>query len=107
MHNGTTARLLANLLAPSHRRPFASATGAIAFSEGFMATQAPEPSFVEHQLDPMAAQRHIAFDPGTHIVLLHAGDPTMGTRSSLIGSSHFDSKRSIGLHLLLEDTQSL
>ncbi len=54
MHNGTAAGLLANLLAQAHRRAFVAATGAIAFSEGFVAAQTPEAAFVEHQFDPMA-----------------------------------------------------
>src|SRR5947208_5430277 len=106
MHNGTATRLLTNLLAQSHCRPLPSATHAIAFSEGFVAAQAPEPPFVEHQLDPMSSQWHITFDPGAHIVLFDAHCPTMRTQSSLIGSNHFDPDPSIGLHLLLEDAQS-
>src|SRR5260221_11800019 len=90
MHERTTTSRLPNLLTQSDRRPLASATRAIAFGEGSMAAQAPEASFVEHQLDPMSSQRHIAFDPGAHIMLFDAHPPTMGARSSLIGSNHFD-----------------
>src|SRR5690349_3789154 len=106
MHDGTTTGKLADLLTQPHGGALASATGAIAFGEGFVAVQAPKAPFVEHQLDPMASQRHIAFAPGTSIVLFHAGDPTMRTTRSLRDSHHFDANRSIGLHLLLEDAQS-
>src|SRR5260370_12178568 len=106
MHERTTTRRLPNLLTQSDRRPLASATRAIAFGEGFVAAQAPEASFVEHQLDPMSSQRHIAFDPRAHIVLFDAHRPTIPTLLSLIGSNHFDLDPSIGLHLLCEDAQS-
>jgi len=106
MHNGTTASLLPNLLAQSHRRAFASATGTIAFGEGFVAAQAPKPSFVQDQFDAMSPQWHIAFDPLAYIMLFDADAATMGTTRSLIGSDHFDSDPSIGLHLLFEDAQS-
>ena len=106
MHEGTRACLLANLLAQSQRRPLASATCAIAFSEGFVATDAPESAFVEHQLDAMSPQRHIAFDAGAHVMLFDADRPTMRTCGSLRGSHHFNANPSIWLHLLLEDAQS-
>ena len=107
MHEGTAAGQLPNLLAQADRRALASATGAIAFGEGFVATQAPEASFVEHQLDPMVSQRHIAFDPFAHIMLFDTHAAAMRTTRSLIGSHHFDPDPSISLHLLLEDAQSL
>jgi hypothetical protein len=106
MHDGTAASLLTNLLAQSDRRPLASATRLIAFGKGFVAAHAPEPSFVQHQLDPMSPQRHIAFDPFAHIVLFDAHRTTMRTRGSLIGCDHFNPNPSVGLHLLLEDAQA-
>jgi hypothetical protein len=69
--------------------------------------QAPEAPFVEHELDAMAPQWDIAFDPGAHIMLFDAHRPTMGTGSSLIGSHHFHANPSVGLYLLSEDAQSV
>jgi hypothetical protein len=103
MHDGTATSLLANLLAQSDCRPLASATRAIAFSKGFVASDTPEPSFVQHQLDPMSPQRHIAFDPLAYIMLFDADRTTMRALSSLSGSNHFDANPSIWLHLLFED----
>jgi hypothetical protein len=105
MHERTAAGLLPNLLTQAHGRPLASATGAIAFGEGFVAVDAPEASFVQHQFDLMSPQGHIAFAPWAHIMLFDAHRPTMRTRSTLIRSYHFDSDLSVGLHLLLEDAQ--
>jgi hypothetical protein len=106
MHDGTAASLLTNLLAQSDRRPLASATRLIAFGKGFVASDAPEPSFVQHQLDPLSPPWHIAFDPLAHIMLFDAHRTTMRALSSLRGSHHFDPHPSICLHLLLEDTQA-
>jgi hypothetical protein len=106
MHDGTAASLLANLLAQSDRRPLASATRLIAFGKGLVAAHAPEPSFVQHQLDPMSPQRHITFDPLAHIMVFDADCTTMRALSSLRSPHHFDPNPSIWLHLLLEDTQA-
>jgi hypothetical protein len=106
MRDGTGAGLLADLLAQSYRRALASATGAITFGAGFVAADAPEPSFVEHHFNAMPPQRHIAFASLAHIVLLDADHPTMGTGCPLIGSNHLNTDLSIGLHLLLEHPSS-
>jgi len=72
LHDGMRARLLADLLLQPQRRPSTSATGGIAFGEGFVAVQAPEAPFVEHEFNAMASQRHISFDPEAHIMLFDA-----------------------------------
>lgn len=107
MRDGAGTRLLADLVAQSHGGSPPSATRTIAFGEGFAAAQAPEAPFVQHQLDHMPAQRHIAFAAWTHVMLFDAHRCTMRALLSLLRGDHLDPQLAIHLPLLLENTQAI
>jgi len=94
--------LLADLLAQAQRRPLASATRTIAFGERFAASQAPEPSFLQHHLHHMPAQRHIAFATWTDIMLFDTHRSTMRTLLPFLRGDYLDPQLPIRLHFLPE-----
>ncbi len=105
MGDGTTDGLLPNRFAQAHSGPFASAADTIAFREGFVAPEAPEAPFMQHQLDWMATQGYIAFATLAHIMLLDTDALTMGATRSVSGCDHFHPNAAIGLHDLVENAQ--
>src|SRR6266568_4929103 len=107
MRDGASPRLLADLFAQAHRCSLASATCTVAFGERFAASHAPEAPFVQHQLDHMPAQRHIAFAARTHIMLFDAHRSTMRALLPFLRGDHLDPELPIRLHLLPADTQTL
>jgi hypothetical protein len=107
MGDGTATGLLNDLLAQSYGGAFASPTSGITFGERFVAVQTPEAPFIEHQLDQMAAQGHIAFATGTHIMLFDTHRPTVWAALSCFGGDHLDAELSIRLPFLPHQTQAL
>jgi hypothetical protein len=105
MGEGTSSGLLANGFAQAHRGSPPFAPGAIAFGKSLATPEAPEATFVQHQFDPMASQRHIPFASQAHIVLFDTDGLAMRTLGPIGGGDHFDSHGAIPLDFLLENAQ--
>ena len=71
MGDGTGASLLADFFSQPHghrmRRP-----DTLSLSVKALCQQRTKTSFVQHQLDHLSLHRHIAFEPGAHVVLFDA-----------------------------------